>query len=84
MQSHTADLLQVFVSLICSSVDHLLIYVSGYFVSVSGRGSEIINGKEVKPHSLPYMAYLRTVTNSLCGGTLIHPQWVLTAAHCTG
>uniref|UniRef100_A0A3Q3BTI8 trypsin n=1 Tax=Haplochromis burtoni TaxID=8153 RepID=A0A3Q3BTI8_HAPBU len=49
-----------------------------------GRGSEIINGKEVRPHSLPYMAYVRSVANYMCGGTLIHPQWVLTAAHCTG
>ncbi|XP_031601852.2 granzyme K-like [Oreochromis aureus] len=48
-----------------------------------GRGSEIINGKEVKPHSLPYMAYVRS-EKSWCGGTLIHPQWVLTAAHCSG
>ncbi|XP_034450828.1 granzyme K-like [Hippoglossus hippoglossus] len=47
----------------------------------SSDGSEIINGKEVKPHSLPYMALLLR-TRPACGGILIDESWVLTAAHC--
>nr|XP_023658751.1 granzyme A-like [Paramormyrops kingsleyae] len=42
----------------------------------------IVDGAEVRPHSLPYMAYLNG--SSLCGGALINATWVLTAAHCKG
>ncbi|ERL89799.1 hypothetical protein D910_07160 [Dendroctonus ponderosae] len=45
----------------------------------------IINGDEVVPHSLPYMAALQTEINGRtirCGGSLIEVNKVLTAASC--
>ncbi|XP_066553558.1 plasminogen [Amia ocellicauda] len=43
----------------------------------------IVGGCTSKPYSWPWQISLRTSSHiHFCGGTLIRPQWVLTAAHC--
>ncbi|XP_040195355.1 granzyme A-like [Rana temporaria] len=63
----------------------LFLSASYYLLFCEGANMKIINGDEVAPHSRPYMALIETLENNkktLCCGSLIKSDWVLTAAHC--
>ncbi|KAB0396564.1 hypothetical protein E2I00_005842, partial [Balaenoptera physalus] len=44
--------------------------------------NKVLHGGPCEQTSHPYQAALYTSGHLLCGGVVIHPLWVLTAAHC--
>uniref|UniRef100_A0A8B9MDH8 Serine protease 57 n=1 Tax=Accipiter nisus TaxID=211598 RepID=A0A8B9MDH8_9AVES len=52
------------------------------FLHPRGDGSRIIGGKAAAPHSWPFIASIQMDGEHICGGFLVWPMWVMTAAHC--
>ena len=56
-------------------------------VRPSFRIQRVIGGHAARPHSWPWQADIQYMNSTgywkhKCGASLVHPQWVVTAAHC--
>ncbi|MCV6639619.1 serine protease [Candidatus Albibeggiatoa sp. nov. NOAA] len=61
-----------------------LILLGCQSVALAERNTRIIAGEDAPENAYPWMVGIHETgdNQSYCGGSLIHPQWVLTAAHC--
>lgn len=42
----------------------------------------IVNGRKARVNEFPWQVYLERSNQFICGGSIIRPDWILTAAHC--
>ncbi|XP_063628919.1 uncharacterized protein LOC134800349 [Cydia splendana] len=64
-----------------------LIYLYNFDLFLETSMSRIVSGWQAYPGQHPHQIYLRMVnaagTLSACGGSVVHKNWFITAAHCT-
>lgn len=48
----------------------------------SDREARVVGGADAQPGEFPWMVSLRVRGDHFCGATIVHPKFVITAAHC--
>lgn len=82
------QLSRLFLCIVVCCFNLCFVMTQTVFAQDSSNSARIIGGKETNPGDYPWMTALiqsggDAYADQFCGGTLIAPQWVVTAAHCT-
>ena len=56
--------------------------VSGDLLRNNEQQEKIVGGQEAKDAAAPYQVSLQIRKSHICGGAIIHEQFIVTAAHC--
>lgn len=56
-------------------------YIVG-FKRPHNNGARIIGGQQAERGQFPYQVQIQYFNQHQCGGAIISPNWVVTAAHC--
>jgi secreted trypsin-like serine protease len=60
----------------------VLSFALGLFHAGYGQQAWIVGGETAAQGQFPWLGDIRVSGQHMCGSSLIHPQWVVTAAHC--
>jgi secreted trypsin-like serine protease len=59
-----------------------ILFLANAGITILNFEDQIVGGKKATRGQFPWQVLLTLDGSYMCGGSLISPNWVLTAAHC--